>query len=353
MAINYTLIKKQDEHRLTVQQVTTYVLTYISDGSDERIATATLSANQTFVLITPKDGQYRLTLSATGETDVQETFYVIRFLQNSIIADTLTLLCDCSNTYINNDCKTKSEQEAIAIRGLFSKVFAFQFQYVSTYGADYPNIFTTFLSKASQLFTCKFQTAINSLLLQECVTGCIGNTSKISKLYMTMYWSAMYFTERTIVDTTIQEDVDLLKTKFNYDKIVGCICDTCVEIADLEALFTTTPTTDQIYSFQFPTTDKDISDIGEVDSAFLSTNGELQPEVDLIAGKAITFTNIGRFGFVINTTNQTPFRIFDILNNDITETTFTRQYDAATQRVFYVSLNIFPPNSIYFRFVKQ
>lgn len=353
MAIIYTLIKKQDEHVVTTEQVTTYVLTYISDGSNERITTGTIQPNVATIIETAKDGQYRLTLSAEGETDVQETFFVIRFLQNSIIADTLTLLCNCGNGYVNDDCKTRSEKEAIAIRGLFSKVFAFQFQYVVTYGEEFPNIFTTFLSKASALFTCKFQTAINSLLLEECVTGCIGNTSKISKLYMTMYWAAMYFTERTLVDTTNQQDLDLFNTKFNYNKIVGCICDTCVKIADLEALFTTTPTTNQIYSFQFPTTDKSIADIAEVDSVFLAINGEVQPEVDLVAGKLITLTSIGRFGFVVNTTNQTPFRIFNQLNIDITDTTFTRQYDATTQRVFYVSLNIFPPNSIFFRFVKQ
>lgn len=126
----------------------------------------------------------------------------------------------------------------------------------------------------------------------------------------------------------------------------------CFTIEELDALFNINPVTEQIYSFQFPDITKGIGDIAEVTNTFLTTNGELQPEADLIAGKTISFTNVGRIGFVVNTTNQTPFRIFDILNNDITETTFARQYDAVSQRAFFVSNEVYPPNSIYFRIVK-
>ena len=352
MAITYTLIKKQDEHILTVQQTTSYVLRFVSDGSNEQISTGSLTTGQSVTLTTAKDGQYQVTLSATGETDVAESFYVIRFLQNSIIADTLTLLCDCSNTFVNESCKTKSEQEAIAVRGLFAKVFAFQFNYVIRYGAEFPNIFTTFLNKGAELVTCNTQTVLNSLLLEECVTGCISNTSRITRLYMAMYWAGMYFTERTVVDTTVSADVEALKTKFNYDKIVACICDLCFTIQELEALFSTNPTTDQIYSFQFPDITKGIGDIAEVTSAFLATNGQLQSETDLIAGKTINFTNIGRIGFVVNTTDQTPFDIFDSLGNNVTTTAFNKVYDTATQRVFFVSINVVAPNSIFFKIVK-
>lgn len=354
MAINFTLVKKQDDQILTVQQETSYTLVYVSDGSNSNQGNGTLTSGQSLTLNTPMDGEYRLTLSATGETDVIKTFFVIRYLQDSILTDMLTILCECNNdAFSRGNCKTRSENEAIAVRNLFSKVFSFQFNYVQRYGDNFPNVFTSFITNASNLVSCNFQAIVNNLLNEECVTGCINDTSKLNRLYLALYWAAMYFTERTLINVNDTEDFNHFQNKFNYDRIVACICNLCFTIIELENLYTLNPMSEQVYSFQFPETTSNISNIADVDTDFLSTNGELQNEANLILGTTVSFTNIGRIGFVFNTSPSTVIRIFNNLNVDITETTFETAYDNVNQRLFFVSENVFPPNSIFFRITKS
>ncbi len=354
MAIIYTLRKRQDEQVLMVSQDTRYTLTYTSDGSSEVIATDTLLSGESVDLLIPKDGAYSITLSAPEESNVTETFNVIKYLQDSIATAAFTLLCNCSQAYENTDCKTRSEKEAIAARGLATKVFTFQTNYIPLYGENFSSDFASFLEQGGTLFTCKLQTSINNLLREECVTGCIGDTSKLFKLHIILYWAGMYFTERALINTSDAADLAFLKAKFYYDDIVGCICECCVKIDELEALYTIAPVVETvIYSFQFTDTNSGIADIATVDEAFLATNGLLHTEESLITGKDIAFTGIARLGFSIATTTEEPYQIFDVLNNDITTTVFDRQYDAARELVFYVTKNIVVPSTVFFKFTKN
>ncbi len=351
MAIIYTLRKKQDEQVLVVSQDTTYTLTYTSDGSSEVIATETILSGTILNLLIPKDGAYSLVLSAPTETNVIETFNVIKYLQDSIAADVLTLLCTCNQPYENTDCKTRSEKEAIATRSLSTKLSAFQASYIPLYGSDYLLNFATYLSESGTLLQCDLQTTINNLLLEECVTGCVGSISRLSKLYTTMYWSWMYFTERSLINTSVADDLAFLNTKFNYSDISACICELGIKITDLDNLYVTQPTL--IHSFQYTSTAETIADIAIVDSTFLIDRGTLHTEASLLAGINITFTRIARIGFSIETTVEDPFQIFDINNNNITTTGFDRQYDSGRGIAFYVSKNIVTPSTLFFKFTKN
>lgn len=356
MAILYTLEKTLDEFVIEVSQITAYELRYISDNSDSLVEAKTLAIDTPITLTATKDGEYELTLIAEGETNVIRVFNVIKYLQNSIILETLNILCGedlrgCNDAF-TTACLTAAGKECLTHKAIFVKLLTFQTLYVPTYGTSYSLIFSNFLEEGANTYGCKLQTTINNILLQECVTGSVKDVKSLFRLYVALYWAGMYFIEENLA-TGDNTELAFIKTKFMYDCIVPCLCNLCIDINGLKEVFTVDPNIAKITSFQFDGTAYDITDVNLLTPAYLLLNGEIHEEVDILAGKNITFNSLGRLGFVISNITPGTYLIYDILGNDITTTVFDVVYDTQSLTETFVSKEYYVPSTIYFKFIKQ
>jgi len=355
MAIQYTLTKTLDTHVISVPQITTYDLYYITDKANSLIETVALAVTTPVVIPTLKDGRYRLILKVTGETDVIVEFDVIKYLQNSIIKITKNILCvlngDCNDAF-TSDCLTKAGKECLTHKEIFVKLLAYQTLVIPTYGVNYSLIFSNFLEEGAKTYNCKLQTTINNILLEECVTGNVKNVNKVFGLFLALYWAGMYFIEENLA-TGDTDQLAFIKTKFEYDTIVACLCGYCIDINTLNNLFIVDATLLEITSFQYDNTADTIADIAKLTENYLIANGTIEDELSLLAGTNIVFTSTGRIGFVITNTTPNKFSIYDILNNNITTTVFDAVYDSNTLTQYYVSKEFYVPSTVYFKFLKN
>lgn len=110
----------------------------------------------------------------------------------------------------------------------------------------------------------------------------------------------------------------------------------------------------QVYSFQFDNLDliSNINNTEDITSSFLTSNALIHSEESLISGKNIILNNVSRFGFVIKNTNDIPYQIYDILNNNITDIVFDTLYDNVNNIFYYVTKEYLTPSSLYFKFIK-
>jgi len=356
MAILYTFTKTLDTHVISVPQITTYELYYISDKANTLISTAALAVNTPVTLGTTKDGQYRLILIVPAETNVEIEFDVIKYLQDSIIKETLNILCvlengDCKDKFVA-DCLKKAGKQCLTHKSIFVKLHTFQALYIPTYGVNYSLIFAEFLENGAKTYNCKLQTTINAILTEECVTGSVKDVEKIFRLYVALYWAGMYFIEENLA-TGDADQLAFIKTKFCYDTIVACLCSTCIDIDVLKSLFSVDPTLTAYHVFQYDNIAYDINDIALLTPAYLDINAEETDEATLLAGSTFTFVRTARLGFVLTNTTPNKYSIYDILNNDITTTVFDRVYDTATLTEYYVSKEFYIPSDVYFKFLKN
>lgn len=355
MAILYTLDKIKDDFILNVSQDTDIKVTFISDNSNEVIDTKEILADNTYTLPIVKDGHYKLTLNAEGETESAKEFYSLKKLQQSIINDAKVLLCDdcdcgCNDKY-NSKCLSEAAKRCLQYKGIFVKLLSYQNLYVHTYSAKTPLTFITFLIESTKVFECKVQTLVNTLLMEECIYGDVKNTEKLFKLYLALYWAGMYFIEKSFAFED-EEELAFIKDKYSYDTIIGCLCNTCIDMNTLEDIFDESSSTIElttIYSFQYDNPAYDISNIDLLTEAYLTANGNIETIESLEAGKEISYITAGRVGFVIKDTFPNKYIIRDVLGNDITNT-FDISYDTVTLTEYYVSPDIVTPSNIYYKF---
>ena len=354
MAILYTFIKSLDNHIIEVSQITVYELFYLSDNSNALILSETLAVDTPITLTTVKDGQYKLILLAPGEPNVEILFDVIKYLQDSIIKDSMIILCDAINTdckdTIISQCIKKAAKDCLTHKSIFVKLLTFQTLYIPTYGVNYSLIFCNFLEEGALTYNCKLQTTINRILLEECVTGTVKDVTSLFKMFVALYWAGMYFIEKNLAFGDSAQ-LTFIDTKFMYDCIVACLCNTCIDINELEAVFTIDPSLSEITFFQYDNTSDDINDIAKLTPAYLDINGQVIEESALLAGVTIIFTNIGRIGFIITNVTPDKYSIYDVLNNDITDTVFDKVYDVNTLTQTYCSKEFYVPSSVYFKFL--
>lgn len=354
MAIIYTFIKTLDTHIINVSQITVYKLYYLSDNSNTLVITETLAVDTPITLTTVKDGQYKLVLIVEEESDIEIEFDVIKYLQNSIIKDAMLILCnmdnpDCKDAF-TAQCLKKAAKECLTHKAIFVKLLSFQTLHIPTYGVSYGLIFINFLEEGSATYNCKLQTTINRILTEECITGSVKDTTSLFKMFIALYWAGMYFIEKNLAfgDT---DQLTFIDTKFMYDCIVGCLCNTCIDINELETVFTVDPSLSEITFFQYDNTADDINDIINLTPEYLILNGQVIEESALLAGVTIVMPNLGRIGFIINNVTPDRYSIYDILNNNITDIIFDKVYDVTTLTQTYVSKEFYIPSSVYFKFI--
>lgn len=136
------------------------------------------------------------------------------------------------------------------------------------------------------------------------------------------------------------------ETKKTYNFRIGDILD-LVECCDK------TDEVYEFYSFQFDSLTNNIANTNLLTDTFLLDKGEKHSKDAIENGKDFVFQNVGRYGFVVKESDNNPFKIFDILNNDVTNIAFDTLYDQQRRIFYYISKEYVAPSALYYKFIKQ
>lgn len=347
MSIAYNLTKALDIYELEVSQETDYKLVYTSDNKEELISNETLLANNKVSLNTLKDGKYRVVLNADNEEEVTQEIDVVKYLQNSIINDVVEILCgNCTESVSCSQTLSSYERRILESQNIFNKILSYQNIYIPKYGVDYLAIFSRYLEGAIALANCDTQNSINGIVAQEIVTGSSTFDVRMLKTHLFIYWAGLYFLEKSLVDPLDTEEVEFLKDKYQYSTVIDCTCDLCFNITDLENVYNETVNLVEINSYQLDTISEGIDDITNYNYNLVQYSEEV-----MLGGTEITYSKIGRVGFLIRNKEQNPYKILDILGADITDTVFDYVYQGGVS--YYLSKEYVSFSTIYYKFVKN
>lgn len=349
MAILYNLKKEKDKFIIEVGQDTVQTLFYLSSGDEVEVSASVLLLNIPTVVPVQIDGDYKILLEVDGETSLEVFFTAFDKLQNSIIEKAEEVLCteeDCRG------CGNPKNPACLEAQSFYVQALSFETLFVDSYGVDFPLIFTNFLQTSIQSVTCKVQSKVNHLLAVDCIKGKVDtvDVDNLTALYTALYWAGMYFMEEDIAGED-EEQLKFVKEKFQYNKIIECLCHLCVDINTLKENYGKNMIFTEIHSFQFDGTEFNIDDAALVTPEWLDTNGTVESEISLLSGKNINNSLVGRIGFVI-TNNKDRYRFFDALGNDITDTVFDNVWDDVAKRQTYISKESYVPATIYYKFIK-
>jgi len=103
-----------------------------------------------------------------------------------------------------------------------------------------------------------------------------------------------------------------------------------------------------VYYWQFDTIDYDPSFIENVSLAFLEQQSN-QPLTTFQTGFNVPYTEIGRIGFAIRTSQENQYSFYDQFNQNITNIVFDSYYDESLQAMIYVSKIPYTIGSVYFK----
>lgn len=107
------------------------------------------------------------------------------------------------------------------------------------------------------------------------------------------------------------------------------------------------------FSFQFDSLTNNISNTDLLTDSFLVDNGEKHSQDSIENGKDFIFQKVGRYGFVVKNSPNNPYKIFDVLNNEVTNVAFDTLYDQQNRIFYYISKEYVAPSALYYKFVKQ
>jgi hypothetical protein len=237
MPILHSFVKTEDNHIVTVSQDTDYTLDYVDRNTEKRITSGSIEAGASLTVPTTKDGEWILTLIVGNET-VKIPFYVIKYLQNSIITVIKQLLCgDCGcDDNLLDDCISKIAKKALKYKSIHAKLFTYQYTYLSRYTPNFSFNFLQYIDEALKLSTCSIQNKTNNILSEECVTGSTKSVENINKIYLGIFWYGMYLIDLLMAGED-EDEIAFVKTKYKIDTISDCVCSLCIDLDELEAVF--------------------------------------------------------------------------------------------------------------------
>lgn len=237
MAIIHSFIKTQDNHVLTVSQDTDYTLDYIDRNTTKRLASGSILSGESLTVPTTKDGEWLLTLIVGSET-TEIPFYVIKYLQNSIITVIKQLLCgDCGcDDNVLDDCISKIAKSCLKYKSIHAKLLTYQYTYLNLYNPNFQLNFMQYLTNALRLSTCSVQSKVNNILSEECVTGSTKSVANIDKIYLAAFWYGMYLVDLYFANED-EDEVAFVETKYKIDTIKDCVCDLCLDLEELTNVF--------------------------------------------------------------------------------------------------------------------
>lgn len=228
--MTYSLAKINNFYTLTVEQETNIKLYYISYGIKELIEEKTVTA--TYEIITKKDGDYVLELSA-GEEIEEENLYIYNYLRDSIVNNIL----DYKGCDDNVSCSTlyKKSETLSSDKNILNKILVYQNKYISKINSTEYSKFYNFINSAVESNNCNVQKSINNIVNKENLNIVDNQDKTLFESFLFLYWIGFYFVDKSIL--TEVEDIEELKTIFKYEDILDKYCNICFDIEDLETLF--------------------------------------------------------------------------------------------------------------------
>jgi len=106
-----------------------------------------------------------------------------------------------------------------------------------------------------------------------------------------------------------------------------------------------------IYYWQYPTPAFQSSETSNVDQTFLDTK-LFNTIANFEQGILIPYTSIGRIGFAIKPATVEQYRIYDILDQDITDVVFDKEYNNSLNTTIYVSKEYYSYSNMLFTIKK-
>ncbi len=106
-----------------------------------------------------------------------------------------------------------------------------------------------------------------------------------------------------------------------------------------------------IYYWQYPTPAFQSSETSNVNQAFLDTK-LFNTIANFEQGILIPYTSIGRIGFAIKPATVEQYRIYDILDQDITDVVFDKEYNNSLNTTIYVSKEYYSYSNMLFTIKK-
>lgn len=239
MVIGYNLFKVRDAYILEVLEACAVKFYYKSGVTDTLLREDELEANESINLITSKDGEYRIVLIDPVEQEETVVDFRVSFhLEKSIAIDAFNILCNNdydSGCKINKEiCLSTKERQVLKSKEVFVKLLTYQSKYIPAISANSAESFNDYMTKAVATYKCNVQNKINNILLDEC-NGNHTSSSKLFELYLAIYWAGMYFLAKRSAED--QEEQDFVHKKYYYDYISKCLCNLCISLEDLEAIF--------------------------------------------------------------------------------------------------------------------
>lgn len=351
MPIINTLFRSSDVDKLTVGQATDYTLYFLSKGQEILLETKVLEENITYTFPINKDGKYKVLLEVVNETDVILNFNVTKFLQNSIIKDTQVIVCceqevsDCNESSL---CITELAKKCLKTKLSFTKLLTCNFLYIPYYGITVANTFYKYFQTAILENGCGIQNAINNILADECITGSSSKTQKLFRFYFAVFWYGMYRIEYN--EAITDEDKAFVKLKYKYNTIIECICDLCIDADTLSNIYDDAMENILIYYWQYDNVNDDINDAPNIDQTFLDTKSSEVID-NFLAGKTVSYTDVGRIGFAITNVPENYYKILDTFGVNITSVVFDSYYDNINKIQIYISKSVITISDIYFKFI--
>lgn len=172
-------------------------------------------------------------------------------------------------------------------------------------------------------------------LLDNC---CIEITPTERKILMDMYRNILFHSVQVCNTTSVEIYKPTYRTPFLQADSEDC---------------NTYPEADKIYYWQEENYNTTIDDIILlVDDQDYFINKPFDTKENFEIGKTIDYINIGRICFAITETQDTDtYKIYDVLNNDVTHT-FDRLYVDSINTILFVSQNIYSHSQMYIKIKK-
>lgn len=169
--------------------------------------------------------------------------------------------------------------------------------------------------------------------------GCCLELNNIEIKKLLKIYNTVLHTSKIVCNNNYQEVYQVSKK----DKFIQAEKTDCNTIPNLQ----------KVYYWQEPNIDILLDDI--INN--VSINGYLQTKLfDTVPvfeiGKTISYTSIGLISFAITNSLETDnYRIYDIMNNDVTET-FTRTY-LDNKTILFTSTNIYSYGNLFIKLLKS
>lgn len=169
------------------------------------------------------------------------------------------------------------------------------------------------------------------------LSGCSTSITHMQRRSLMTLYNTILNTSKYTCKSIILDQVTL-KSKFTQAEY-----DDCNVIANSQKIYYWQELNTTVVKSTILT---NVNEIGYIQTKTSDTIGAFNK------GKTISYTNIGLISFAITNTSATDnYRIYDILNNDVTES-FTRDY-LTNKIVLFVSKNIYSYGELFIKITKS